>query len=166
MAKSTPSVVLLRSGNTRNVADRPVFEAIAGGAITPGHKITLDYSTTPPTAVAATGATVEPAGPLHIAVTTPYGDAANAIDDAYASGDVVYYIVPQRGDVLYVLAAVGVSLALEDLVIDGGATTAGCFAEVSPATPDATVVANTIKGIVRTAVTGGAAVVRFEMEVL
>lgn len=167
MAKATPSVVLVRQGGDRNVA-RSIFEGQAGGTISAGHKLALDHSTTPPTATASDASAVEPAGPLVIAVEKRMDDAntPDAINAAYASGEMVRYIIPQPGDQLYVLAAVGVSLAIADLVVDGGGTTIGTFIEVAPATPDATTVAGTIKGKCLTTVTGGGAVVRFTMEVI
>ncbi len=167
MSKATTSVVLIQQGDSR-AYKRAIPEVEAGGVITPGDKLAIDWTATPPTATRSAGTTTLPAGPLYVAIEKLYddGNSSDAVDADYASGERVRYVVPQKGDVLYVLAAVGVSLAVGDLVIDGGTTTAGKFDEVSPATPDATVVASTIKGLVRTAVTGGGAAVRFEMEVI
>lgn len=157
MAKSTPSVVLLKSMNRDGT--KPYEEAQAGGAISAGHLIELDHSTTPPTATASDG--VPAYDQLYIALEKEYDDAntKDALDAAYASGEHLRYVKPLRGEVYYVIAA-GV-IAQDALVINGGATTPGTF--ITSGTVDATTVTNTLKGKAITAGTDGN---RFKMEVL
>lgn len=162
MAKSTPSVIYLRSVNRDGT--HSFDEAQAGGTITPGDWVELDLSTTPPTATAVDGTPTY--GPLHIALEKEYDDdnTKDAIDATYASGEQLRYVSPARGDHVYVRAAVGESIAKGAYCINAGATTAGCFS--TSGAIDATTVVETLKGVCLDTVTGGAAVVRFRMEVI
>lgn len=156
MAKAASSTVLTRTGDGRE-RTVSILEAQAGGAITPGDKLALNHATTPPTATASS-TTSEP-GQRYFAVESPLAEGRDAIDIDYASGDVVFYVIPIRGDILQAVAAGVIAVGAE--VIDGGGTTPGHM--LTSGTIDATTVTNTLIG---TALTAGTANNRFDMEVL
>lgn len=157
MAKATPSIVFISSHNRNGT--QSFKEAQAGGTIAAGHLLTLDHSTTPPTATASDGTV--PWDQLYIALEKEYDDAntPDAIDATYAADEILRYVSPVRGDVINVIAE-GV-IAVNAIVIDGGATQAGTV--LTSGTIDATTVANTLKGKALEASTDG---VRFNIEVL
>ena len=157
MAKAATSKVFV-SPHNRN-GGQSIKEAQAGATISAGHLLIVDHSTTPPTATASDGSLAS--GQMYIALEKIYDDAntPDAINATYASGDVVRYIVPVRGDVLNVIAEGNISQ--DALVIDGGGTQVGTF--LTSGTVDATTVTNTLKGKALGAATDG---VRFDIEVL
>jgi hypothetical protein len=157
MAKAAASIVFLSSHNRNGTQSFP--EAQAGAGIAAGHMLTLDHTTTPPTATASDGTV--PWDQLYIALEKVFDDAntADAIDALYVAGDVVRYVSPVRGDRLNVIAEGAITI--DAIVIDGGATQIGTF--LTSGTIDATTIANTLKA---KALTTGVDGLRFDIEVL
>lgn len=164
MAKSTPSVIYLKNVNRDGTQSFEEGEATA--TIRPGDLVSVDYSANTdrkyPDLTASDGSVAW--DQLAIALEKEYDDAntADAIDATYAAGENLRFVIPKRGDRVYVAGAAGYTAAIGDIVVDGGATTAGRFA--SAGTVDATTITNTLKGkAVSTAPGAGG---RFIMEVL
>lgn len=116
MAATAPKRIVIESRNEPPM----VKEALAGEAgIGPGDL--LEYSTGPGTVLRHNTAAGVVAPPM-VAVEKWWNDDDSnyAIDVDYANGDVLRYIVPQRGDVLYMWLASGENAsALAYLVSDG-----------------------------------------------
>lgn len=121
MASSTPNTITLKNSGVRK-------EKLAGGAITPGHLITVnssDQAVVHPTA----------GGNARKAFAVENDLIGNGIGDAYASGDTVQFEVYQPGDEVYALvpaaaAAIVIGDALESngdgtLVLEGTTTATG-----------------------------------------
>lgn len=95
MASSTPNIICLQV----NGGERPIFESKSSAAVTPGELLAIGAST-----LAAYGTAAKATGFLKaVAVENPYAPdpTAKAIDQDYASGDTVRYVIPQPGDMLY-----------------------------------------------------------------
>lgn len=104
MASSTPKTILL----TVNGAERPVHNAVADAALTPGEFLvwSADDQLGPH---ATDGGNVQ----RMVCVENPYDDntAAAAIDSDYAAGDSAFYIFAQPGDKVYAFLADGENVA-------------------------------------------------------
>lgn len=90
-----------------------IEEAVAGGAITPGHLIMLNSSGQ----VVVHDDADAPAEALFALEDALQG---NSIDDAYASGDRVNFVIAQRGDVVYAYLASGDATAIGDSLVSNG----------------------------------------------
>lgn len=88
---ATPQTILLKG-------DGLFKEALAGGAITPGHLITRNSSS---------AFVVGPAAGLNAYPMFALEDEAQGKDitDAYASGEIVNAVIPQTGSEIYALVA-------------------------------------------------------------
>lgn len=125
MASSTPNVICLQV----NGGERPIFEKKSSAAVTPGELLAIGAST-----LAAYGTAAKAVGFLKaVAVENPYAPlpTSPAIDQDYASGDTVRYIIPQPGDMCYMWLKSG-----EDVAYGAGLETAtgGQLQEVSTGT--------------------------------
>lgn len=136
MAQSTPNTIVL----TVNGNDRPIFEAEADEALTPGELVRFDADEELEPHGTAGGVL---AGKKFV-VENPYTDPADgpAIDKDWAVGDLTRYIEAQPGDEIYAFIAAGETIVkgVTQLVSDG----AGALAA---ATVDATTLANSIVAV-------------------
>lgn len=114
MASSTPKVILLSA----NGAERPLVERIADAAITPGMLCFINSDNEFAKHATAGGNT-----PRFIAVENPYSGYTTgaAIDHAYATGETVYCIYAQGGDVVYGFLANGENAAIGSPLKSDGA---------------------------------------------
>lgn len=148
-----PKTVLLKGDPIRK-------EAIAGGAITPGHLVDFDNN----------GALV-----VH---ATAGGDAAprfaieeefigDGIDTAYAAGDQVQYVIARPGDEIYAILAAGQQITIGMALESAGNGT--LRAHTQPvvdvgAAQDYSIATNAIVGYALENVTTVAAVARIKIE--
>lgn len=154
MAATAPKRIVIESNNIPPM----VKEALAGEAgIGPGDL--LEYSSTVGTVLrhnTAGGAVM----PIMVAVEKWWNDDDDdyAIDVDYTNGDTLRYIVPQRGDVVYMWLASGENAsALDYLASDGDGALA------VEAAVDATDVIHSIVGIAAEAVNATAAISRIKV---
>lgn len=105
----TPNTILLKGALSRRYE-----EGRAGGTIKPGHLIALNSSgnlIVHPTA----GGVCTP-----VSVAIEDGIQGKTIDDAYAATDLVRYVIPQNGDVLYMLLKAGENAPAGGITISAG----------------------------------------------
>lgn len=157
MAATTPNTIILQI----NDEFRPIYDDFkAGGAITPGMAIAKSNATT----VIANGG-ASPNKPKMVAVEAPWHDGATlasnvkAIDDPYASGEVVRFIYPQAGDKLYMWLADSQSASIDSPL---GLDNAG---RLTVLTVDASTKAGTIFAYAEEAVTTSGAVARIKVRI-
>jgi hypothetical protein len=154
MAATAPKRIVIESNNQPPM----VKEALAGEAgIGPGDL--LEYSTTVGTVLRHNTADGVVA-PVMVAVEKWWNDDDDnyALDVDYADGDVLRYIVPQRGDVVYMWLASGENAsALDYLVSDGDGALA------VEAAIDATDIIHALVGIAAEAVDASAALSRIKV---
>ena len=141
MASSTPNIVLLQV----NGAERPVFEKIAAGTITPGDLVEVD-STGKLAAIASAG---KVNGQL-IALENPFASdpTLTALAQNYAAGDTVRYVYAQRGDLVNARVAASQTVVIGSQLIS--TTTGGCLGIT---TVDATTLEGALVAIAEVAVT-------------
>ncbi len=155
MASSTPKTIIL----SVNDEFRPIYDdlkAASGTAIKPGHAIAKASATT----VQSNG-TASPAKPKMVAVEAPWHDTLSsmAIDEAYAVGDQVRYVLPQTGDLLYMWLADSQTAVLDSpLVLDNAGM-------LTVATVDASTKEGTLFGYAAEAVTTSGAVSRIKVRI-
>lgn len=105
MASSTPNIICLQV----NGGERPIFEKKSSAAVTPGELLAIAAST-----LAAYGTAAKTGNFLKaVAVENPYAPdpTTKAIDQDYASGDTVRYVIPQPGDMCYLWLKSGENVA-------------------------------------------------------
>jgi hypothetical protein len=109
----TPKTIVLR-GNLSNRHE----EARANAALSPGHIIKKNASNK-----VLKHATAGGGGQLWVAKERGmFGTPGGTINDAYAADDVVFYHIPQKGDVLSCrVAAAAVAIAFNDPLTSDGA---------------------------------------------
>ncbi len=141
MASSTPNIVLLQV----NGSERPIFEAPAASAITPGDLIEKD-STGKLAPIASAG---KVNGKL-IALENPFASdpTATALAQTYAAGDQVRYIYAQRGDLVNARVAASQTVTIGSQLIS--TTTGGCLGTT---TVDATTLDGALVALAEEAVT-------------
>lgn len=145
MASSTPHTILLQV----NGLERPVFEKNAGNAnIKPGHLLAISSGEVIPHATAAAAAMIKMVAIEHGFRNTS-GTTLN-IDTAYADGDLVPFVYPQAGDLVYMVLESGENVAAGALLeaADGGevqAYTSGYIIGAAEEAANATAAAVRIK---------------------
>lgn len=143
MAATAPRTVLLQV----NGSERPVHsdKTAATGTILPGALIELASATT-----VTPVATADKFNARMFAVETSHAPLVNTpnIDQAYASGDNVYFIYAQPGDLVYAIISASQTVSVGSRLAASG--TAGQLSV------EATNVDGTIVGIAEEAVTVGA----------
>lgn len=154
MAASAPHIVLLQI----NGAERPIFEKIAGGTVTPGDLLVM-ASTGKVTALASQGAVNQ----KMFALENPFAPdpTATALAQTYANLDNVRLIYAGRGDLVYARIADSQTIVAGDIL--QASATAGCLEKV-------TVGAGTLEGaavgVAEEAVTTSGAVGRCAVRIL
>lgn len=89
-------------------------EALASGILSPGHLIKLD----------ANGAVLKHAtegGYAESAFAKEQALLGKSVDDAYAVGDLVPYVIADRGDIVSAIVLAGTTYAKGDILISDGA---------------------------------------------
>lgn len=114
MASSTPKVILL----TVNGEKRPIFEAVADAALTPGELVRFSSDDE----LQPHGTAAGLAAPM-FCVENPYTDPGTtaAIDTDYAIATSARYIWAQPGDIIYAFLADGENVAKGDALMSDGA---------------------------------------------
>lgn len=155
MASSTPNIVLLQV----NGSERPIFEAPAASAITPGDLVSKNSS--------GNLASFSGANTLNsrmFALENPFASdpTQTALAQQWASGDSVHFIYGAPGDVVNARLAASQTIAIGDVL--GPSATAGCLAKIT--TVDATVVVDAPVGIAEEAVTTTGSTGRIKVRIL
>lgn len=104
----TPNTIILKGD-----LERRYEEGRAGGTIKPGHQIEQGSAGT-----FVVHGTAGGVGPFAIAIEDAL--QGKTIDDAYSSGDLLRYFIPQPGDLVYVYLKAGESVVKGDKAISGG----------------------------------------------
>lgn len=144
MASSTPHVVLLQV----NGLERPVFEKLAGNAnVKPGHLLAISSGKVIPNATAGIASTRMVA--IEHAFRNTSGTTIN-LETGFAADDVVPFVFPQSGDLVYMVLASGETVAAGARLeaADGGevqAVTTGACIGIAEEAVDATAAAKRIK---------------------
>ena len=154
MASSTPNIILLQV----NGAERPIFERLAGGTVTPGDHLTLGTNGRV-TALAGAGAVSR----KMFALENPFAPnpAQTALAQTYAEHDNVRYVYAQPGDLVYARLAASQTIDVGDILV--ASATGGCLAKV---TIDATVLTGAVVGVAEEAVTTTGSTGRIKIRVL
>lgn len=126
MASTTPNTILLAINGEK----RPIYEAEADEALTPGELVRFDADDE-----------LEPHGTAGgyaakmFVVENPYGDPSStkAIDTDYALGSYARYIWAQTGDQVYAWLADGQDVAKGAPLMSGGAGALTAFVAVTQA---------------------------------
>jgi hypothetical protein len=122
MASSTPHTIVLRSNNDENRMQR-VHSNIAQAAVTPGHLLAWGTTTTVKVHPTADGASEG----RKVAIENPWSDHALIsstngpnIDHAYATGETVFWIPLNAGDMVYMFIAATVNAAKGAALVSNG----------------------------------------------
>lgn len=152
MASTKEHVVLLKV----NGGERPIFEmeAAASTAIKPGMLI-YESAAGKVSPIASTNAPLR----VWVAVEHPYqyveddmsAAPTSPVDKTYAAGDTVYFIKPQRGDLVRLRYETAANATLGAFLAGYGATEVGF---VHAVTPDASTVTQALFAVVAAALTG------------
>lgn len=115
----TPHTIILEGDFTRRRDEK-----VCTGAVSPGHIITRNSSDLV-LKHATAGAARLAGGPVWVAIEDFTGIRGGTINDAYQSGDRVFYHDPRKGDLLYCRVAAGATaIARNDPLTSDGA---GCL---------------------------------------
>ena len=154
MAKSTYSTISIRGCEVRD-------EALADEAITPGQLLRFDADEELEKHATAGGVLVNKLVALESPTAAP--GTTDAIDTAYAIGEIVYYTIPRPGDLVYMWLKAGETAVkgISQLVSDGAGA-------LQVATVDATTLANSIVGVAAEDKdnSGGGSAVRVLVEII
>jgi hypothetical protein len=133
MAKSFYSTIAIQGCEVRK-------EALADEAIIPGQLLRFDADEELEKHATAGGVLVNKLVALESPTAAP--GTTQAIDTAYAIGEIVYYAIPRPGDVCYMFLAAGETAVkgISQLVSDGAGA-------LQVATVDATTLVNSIVGV-------------------
>jgi hypothetical protein len=118
----------------------PRFEDAAGGAIQPGQLLAFDGSFDLIVHGSADGNAQK-----MVAVEEDF--LGNDVDNSYASGDRVQYVIAQRGDVLYMWLTTSMTVTRGDVLFSAG------DGDLQESTLDATIVDDALVGYADEAVT-------------
>lgn len=130
------------------------LERVSGGAITPGHLLQINASEQVIVHAVAAGAL--PSKLIAIETQTPDASTTAQIDIEYASGDIVYHVQGEQGNVLNMWLSAGESTTFGITYLQS----AGDGTLQALGTPDAGTIAESIVGIAWQDVTGGASAKR------
>lgn len=130
MASTAPNKILL----TVNGERRPIFEAEADEALTPGELVRFDTDDE----LEPHGTSGGTAAPMFV-VENPYVEIASGenIDVDYALGDYARYIWAQPGDIIYAFLADGQSVAKGAALMSNGAGALTAFVAITQAVNEA-----------------------------
>lgn len=143
MASSTPHTIAVQ---THGALFRK--EALAGGAITPGHLVQFDASNE--LVVHASAAAVLQGKKIALESPTPDSATAWSIDVAIADGDRAYYCDAQPGERFYMWLDAGENAALNAQLQSAG------NGALQVVTVDANTLANSVVGVAKEAYNNGA----------